>query len=235
MLPSLPKGCSVALRNFSKAPLVGAIIAALFAGLVYLFAWSSIFAVSTVAITGAPTSETEKTISQIAAISPGQKLARVEPRAIAHRIEDLTWIKSVDISRNWINGEVEIVVTPRTPSAYFNGATMDASGTIFTLPGFEGADLPRVSAPTPELGLSAIELFQSLPEDFKSKVISLSAHNDSNIAMQIALNEREIRVLWGANEKSALKIEVINALVALEENKNIRRIDVSAPHAPIVK
>jgi len=223
------------LRNFSKAPLVGAIIAALFAGLVYLFAWSSIFAVSTVAITGAPTSETEKTISQIAAISSGQKLARVEPRAIAHRIEDLTWIKSVEISRNWINGEVEIVVTPRTPSAYFNGATMDASGTIFTLPGFEGADLPRVSAPTPELGLSAIELFQSLPEDFKSKVISLSAHNDSNIAMQIALNEREIRVLWGANEKSALKIEVINALVALEENQNIRRIDVSAPHAPIVK
>ena len=235
MLRLLPKGCSVALRNFSKAPLVGAIIAALFAGLVYLFAWSSIFAVSTVAITGAPTSETEKTISQIAAISPGLKLARVEPRAIAHRIEDLTWIKSVEISRNWINGEVDIVITPRTPSAYFNGSTMDASGTIFTLPGFEGADLPRVSAPTPELGLSAIELFQSLPEDFKSKVISLSAHNDSNIAMQIALDEREIRVLWGANEKSALKIEVINALVALEENKNIRRIDVSAPHAPIVK
>ena len=223
------------MRNFSKAPLVGAIIAALFAGLVYLFAWSSIFAVSTVAITGAPTSETEKTISQIAAISSGQKLARVEPRAIAHRIEDLTWIKSVEISRNWINGEVDIVITPRTPSAYFNGSTMDASGTIFTLPGFEGADLPRVSAPTPELGLSAIELFQSLPEDFKSKVISLSAHNDSNIAMQIALDEREIRVLWGANEKIALKIEVINALVALEENKNIRRIDVSAPHAPIVK
>lgn len=215
--------------------MVGAIIAALFAGLVYLFAWSSIFAVSTVAITGAPTSETEKTISQIAAISSGQKLARVEPRAIAHRIEDLTWIKSVEISRNWINGEVDIVITPRTPSAYFNGSTMDASGTIFTLPGFEGADLPRVSAPTPELGLSAIELFQSLPEDFKSKVISLSAHNDSNIAMQIALDEREIRVLWGANEKIALKIEVINALVALEENKNIRRIDVSAPHAPIVK
>ena len=235
MLRSSLKGCNVALRNFPKAPLVGAFIAALFAGLVYLFAWSSIFAVSTVAITGAPTAETEKSISQIANISTGQKLARVEPRAIAHRIEDLTWIKSVDISRNWINGEVEIVVTPRTPSAYFNGATMDASGTIFTLPGFEGADLPRVSAPTPELGLSAIELFQSLPEDFKSKVISLSAHNDSNIAMQIALDEREIRVLWGANEKSALKIEVINALVALEENKNIRRIDVSAPHAPIVK
>lgn len=223
------------MRNLSKAPLVGVLIAALFAGLVYLFAWSSIFAVSTISITGAPTTETEKTISQIAAISPGQKLARVEPRAIAHRIEDLAWIKSVEISRNWINGKVEIVITPRTPSAYFNGSTMDASGAIFSLPGFEGADLPRVSAPTPELGLSATELFQSLPEEFKSKVISLSAHNQSNIAMRIALDGREIKVLWGTNEKSALKIEVISALIALEENKNIRRIDVSAPHAPIVK
>ena len=121
LLRSLPKGCNVALRNLSKAPLIGVLIAALFAGLVYLFAWSSIFAVSTISITGAPTTETEKTISQIAAISPGQKLARVEPRAIAHRIEDLAWIKSVEISRNWINGKVEIVITPRTPSAYFNG------------------------------------------------------------------------------------------------------------------
>jgi hypothetical protein len=53
--------------------------------------------------------------------------------------------------------------------------------------------------------------------------------------MQISLEGREIRVMWGANEKSALKIQVITALIALEENRNIRRIDVSAPHAPIVK
>ncbi len=223
------------MRNFTKVPLVGIIIAALFAGLVYLFAWSSIFAVSAISITGAPTPETEKSITQIADISVGQKLARVEPRAIAHRITHLKWIESVDISRNWINGKVGIVITPRIPSAYFNGATIDASGTIFTLPGFVGADLPRVSAPTPELGLSAIALFQGLPEDFKSNVLSLSAHNDSNFAMQISLGGREIRVMWGANEKSALKIQVITALIALEENKNIRRIDVSAPHAPIVK
>jgi hypothetical protein len=112
---------------------------------------------------------------------------------------------------------------------------MDASGTVFTLPGFDGGELPRVSASTPELGLSAIALFQGLSPEFKKRVISLSAHNDSNFAMQVALLGREIRVLWGKNEKSELKIQVINSLIALEENKNIRRIDVSAPHAPIVK
>ena len=96
MPPSSPKGCNVALRNFTKVPLVGIIIAGLFAGLVYLFAWSSIFAVSVISITGAPTPETEKSITQIADISVGQKLARVEPRAIAHRITHLKWIESVD-------------------------------------------------------------------------------------------------------------------------------------------
>jgi cell division protein FtsQ len=223
------------LRKFTKIPLTGVIVAALFAGLIYLFAWSSIFAVSAITITGAPTPETQSSILKIADVSQGQKLARVEPRAIAHRISHLTWIKKVEISRNWINGKVGIAITPRKPTAYFNGATIDSSGTIFTLPGFNGGELPRVSASTPQLGLSAITLFQGLPRDFKSRVISLSAHNASNFSMQVTLDNREIRVLWGKNEKSELKIQVIKALTALQENRNIHRIDVSAPHAPIVK
>lgn len=223
------------MRKFTKVPLAAVIIAAIFAGLVYLFAWSSIFTVSSISISGAPTPETQSSILKIADLAQGQKLARVEPRAIAHRISQLTWIKSVEISRNWINGRVGIAIKPRTPTAYFNGATIDASGTIFTLPGFSGGELPRVSASSPQLGLSAIALFKQLPREFRSHVISLSAHNDSNFAMQIALNDREIRVLWGKKEKSDLKIQVIEALMALEENKNVRRIDVSAPHAPIVK
>ena len=221
------------MRSFKKFPLVA--FGALFVGLVYLFAWSSIFSVSSVSLIGAPTADSKKTILQTADIAKGQKLARVEPRAIAHRIENFTWVKSVEISRNWINGKVSIAITPRTPTAYFNGATMDASGTIFTLPGFTGGELPKVSAATPEVGLSAIALFQGLSPEFKKRVLSLSAYNESNFAMQVALLGREIRVLWGKNEKSELKIQVINSLVALDENKNIRRIDVSAPHAPIVK
>lgn len=207
----------------------------LFAGLIYLFAWSSVFSVSSITVTGAPTPETQQEIVAIADISQGEKLARVEPRAIARRISHFPWIKRVEISRNWINGEVKVGVTPRTPTAYFNGATIDASGAIFTLPGFAGANLPRVSAATPQLGLAAISLFRELPYNFRSKVLSLSAHNDSNFALQIDLDGRELRILWGKNEKSELKIQVIQALTALEENKKIRRIDISAPHAPIVK
>jgi cell division septal protein FtsQ len=229
------KGCNAALPKFTKIPVAGILTAALFAGLVYLFAWSSIFSVSSIAVTGAPTSETQKVIAQISDVVAGQKLARVEPRAISHRIEQLAWIKKVDISRNWVNGKVSIAVTPRTPTAYFNGSTIDASGTVFSLPGFTGGALPQVSAPTPRLGLSAISLFQDLPGDFRSHVNSLSAHNDSNFAMEISLEGRAIKVMWGKNEKNSLKIQVIKALLTLDENRNVLRIDVSAPHAPIVK
>jgi len=223
------------LRKIASIPIAGILVAAIFASLVYLFAWSSIFSVSTVTVTGAPTPEIEKTITQMAGVLPGEKLARVEPRAISHRITQLKWIKKVDISRNWVSGRVNLAITPRTPSAYFNGTTIDASGIIFTLPGFTGGELPRVSAPTPKLGVAAIDLFQNLPGDFRSHINSLSAQNDANFAMQISLGGRDLKVLWGKNEKSSLKIQVIQALLALEENKNIRRIDVSAPHAPIVK
>ena len=210
-------------------------IAAIFAGLVYLFAWSSIFSVSTIGVTGAPTLQSKNAIIAMASVRPGEKMARVEPRAIATRISAISWVKSVDISRNWINGRVGITVTPRIPTAYFNGSTIDSTGTLFQLPGFSGASLPTVSAANPKIGLAAIALFQSLPTTFQSEVTSLSARDTSNFSLHMTVDSRDLKIAWGKNEKTALKIDVIRSLLALPENKNIRRIDVSAPHAPIVK
>jgi cell division protein FtsQ len=219
--------------NRSSALIAGA--AAIFAGLVYLFAWSSIFSVSTIAVTGAPTPDSKAAILAMASVTPGEKLARVEPRSIATRITTLAWVKSVDISRNWINGHVNITVVPRTPTAFFNGSTIDSTGTVIVLPGFAGGALPTVSAANPAIGLAAIKLFQNLPAPFKAEVTSLSARDTSNFLLHLTVDGRDLRILWGKDEKSALKIEVINSLLALPENKNIRKIDISAPHAPIVK
>ena len=223
------------MRKVTRIPLAAVVAAALFGGLIYLLAWSSIFTVSSIAVAGSPTPESKSAITKISAVAMGQKLARVEPQAIEKRLLHLKWIESAQVSRNWLDGEVEIVVKPRTPTAIFNGSTIDASGTIFTLPGFTTADLPRVSANSPTLGLAAIEVFQGLPRDFQRSVVSLTARNSSNFALYYDVDGRNVQILWGANEETALKIEVIDALLALEENKKVRRIDVSAPHAPIVK
>ncbi|CAN2204323.1 FtsQ Cell division septal protein [Candidatus Nanopelagicaceae bacterium] len=223
------------MLRVSRFSLVATVVVALFAGLTYLLAWSNIFTVSTISIEGAPTSSSKESISKVADLRTGDKLARVEPRAIAHRISDFDWVESAEISRNWISGEVVLTITPRTPTAYFNNRVLDASGKVFTLPGFTGAELPRVSASTPELGLVAINLFQNLPESIRADVLSLAAYNESNFSLKVDRGQKELQILWGANEENELKTEVIDALLALPENKNIRRIDVSAPHAPIVK
>jgi cell division septal protein FtsQ len=223
------------LRKVKKFPIVAALVVALFAGLTYLLAWSNILTVSSITINGAPTAASKETISKVADLRAGDKLARVEPRAISHRISDIDWVESAEISRNWITGEVLVAITPRTPTAYFNSQVLDASGKVFELPGFSGAELPRVSASTPELGLVAINLFQNLPESIRGDVLSLAAYNESNFSLKVLREQKQLQILWGPNEENELKSQVIDALLALPENKNIRRIDVSAPHAPLVK
>jgi hypothetical protein len=46
---------------------------------------------------------------------------------------------------------------------------------------------------------------------------------------------RQITLRFGSADDVDLKVKVFKALMALEENKKVSTIDVSAPHAPIVK
>lgn len=223
------------MPKVSRAPIVAGLIAIVFVGLIYLFAWSSVFTAKSVLIAGAPTPAAEQLVQKSSQVFIGQRIARIEPRSVAQRLRQLTWIEGVDVSRNWISGRVTIKVEPRIPSAYFEGKTIDSTGTIFELPGFSGEDLPNVSASSPELGVQAIALFRTLPKSFRSRILSLTAHNESNFTLRLENQDRELQVKWGANEKSGLKIQVFNALLKLPENQSIRRIDLSAPHAPIVK
>ena len=223
------------MRKIPRISILATLAFLIFSSLIYIFAWSSFFTVSAITVSGAPTTESKALIIQTAGITPGEKLARVEPRAVATTIESIEWVKSVDIARHWLSGHLEIDITPRIPIAYFNGSTIDSAGKVFILPGFSGGVLPTVSASHPTFAIAAVDLYQSLTPSFKSEVTSIWGHDASSFSLHLTVDGRDLRVVWGKNEETPLKIQVINSLLALEENKNIRRIDVSAPHAPIVK
>jgi hypothetical protein len=53
--------------------------------------------------------------------------------------------------------------------------------------------------------------------------------------MAIKGPQKALILRFGSVDDKELKIKVFKALAALDENKNISTIDVSAPHAPIVK
>lgn len=207
----------------------------LLAAAAYLLGWSTFFTVKSVAITGAPTKQSEQDISTLVGDITGRKLARIEPRRLKSAIENVEWIESAKINRNWLTRKVTVKITPRTPIAIFGTQSLDRTGALFQLPGGEGVDLPIVAAPSPQVGVEAIALFTSLPSDFTSKVTNLEARNQSSFILTVSEGPRTLTVSWGTKADSDLKVKVYRALVDRPENKTISRIDLSAPHAPIVK
>jgi cell division septal protein FtsQ len=207
----------------------------IFAGLVYLFAWSPLLTVRSIEISGVPAGISESIIVARSEISLGERLARIEPRAAENVLKEFSWIRNINVSRNWLNGRVSISITARTPVALYKGKALDSDGEIFQIAGAVPKGLPQVSASTPELGLIAIELFTALPADLRSSLITLSASRSSSISSWQQVGARKIKVMWGSADQVDLKVSVYQALLALPENKSIKRVDLSAPHAPIVK
>jgi len=220
----------------------GAILALviLFGGGSFLLGWSPVFTVRSVAISGAPTQESELAVARALEISKGDKLARLDPRALSNRLRSFDWIDNSQVSRNWISGKISISIQTRTPIALYSEpgkpqVALDASGKTFATPSDIAQGLPKVSATSVEGGLAAIKLFTELPKSFSEKIDRMSAARIDNFLIYGEFSGQNLRIIWGDGADTDLKVEVISALLQRDENKNLRMIDVSAPHAPIVK
>jgi cell division protein FtsQ len=205
--------------------LVGAVV---LAAATYVLGYSSLFTVSAVDVVGSK--------NQInPGISIGQKLARVEPRAIAAKFETLDWVESANVSRNWINGKVTIELTERTPVAIFNNQVIDSTGKSFALRSEPSSPLVQIQASDLEAAVSAVSFFTSLPEELKSALTVVKVRSTGALVLEINNAGKNLEIRWGTNSDNELKLKVYKALLALPENSAIKRVDLSAPHAPIVK
>jgi cell division septal protein FtsQ len=194
----------------------------------YILGWSTLFTVSSVEINGSNT--------QISTgIVTGQKLARVEPRAVAAKFENLDWVESAQVSRNWINGKVTIDLTERTPVAIYNNTVIDATGKSFVLRGPASSPLVQIQAVDLAAAIKAVSFFTALPTDLKSALTVVKVRSSGDLVLEVENAGKNLEIRWGNDNDNELKLKVYNALIALPENASIKRIDVSAPHAPIVK
>ena len=208
--------------------LIVLISAIVLAAATYVLGYSSLFTVSSIEVVGSK--------NQInPGISIGQKLARVEPRAIAAKFETLDWVASANVSRNWINGKVSIELTERTPVAVFNNQVIDSTGKSFALRSEPSQPLVKIQASDLEAAISAVTFFTSLPEDLKSALTVVKVRSTGAFVLEINNAGKNLEIRWGTSSDNELKLKVYKALLALPENSAIKRVDVSAPHAPIVK
>ena len=211
-----------------KRSLIAGLVVALLAGSAYVLGYSTFFTVSSVEVIGS-----EQPINT--GIVKGQKLARVEPRAIATKLEKLDWVKSADVSRNWMNGKVVVELTSRTPIATFENKVIDSTAASFVPQGSRPQGLIQIQAATLEDAKKAVNFLMQLPEELKSSLTVVKVRGSGALVLIIQNNGKDIEIRWGSNSENELKLKVYKALIALPENADIKRVDVSAPLAPIVK
>ena len=206
-----------------------ALATAIFVGAAsYALGWSTLFTVSSVEVTG-----TDQRLPQ--SIKVGEKLARVEPRAVAATYEKFAFVQDAQVSRNWISGKVTISITSRTPVAIFNNQAIDDSGTAFVVKGQLPAALPQIQASSVEIAVAAVEFMKSLPEEIRSNLKILKVRSTGAYVMDVDVQGRKVEVRWGFATENELKAKVYKALLEQPENAKLKRMDLSAPHAPIVK
>lgn len=222
----------------------------LISGSSYLLGWSSVFTVSKITVEGT-SSRAEifrKLSSDSIELAVGSKLARIETRAIKRSIGMLEWIDEVNVSRDWFDKSINVSVREKKAVAKAitskNGLiNFDVSGEIFKpisasqksiqerLPlviteGNDSAQLASVASLLAQMPTQMADLILNLK--------SISVANSGYIQMETKVNELPLRIDWGLVSDIDLKIEVLNALLKLPENKRIKRIDLSQPELPIV-
>lgn len=222
----------------------------LISGSSYLLGWSSVFTVSKITVVGT-SSRAEifrKLSSDSIELAVGSKLARIETRAIKRSIGMLEWIDEVNISRDWFDKSINVSVREKKAVARAittkNGLiNFDVSGEIFKpisasqqsiqerLPlviteGNDSAQLASVASLLAQMPTQMADLILNLK--------SISVANSGYIQMETKVNELPLRIDWGLVSDIDLKIEVLNALLKLPENKRIKRVDLSQPELPIV-
>jgi cell division septal protein FtsQ len=217
-----------------------ALLVLIFGGGSYVLGWSSLLTVRSIELVGAPSKESQVNVMQLLDLEIGEKLARVDPRSISTRLSAISWIQTSQVSRNWLSGKVEISITSRVPVALYTApgqpqVALDASGKTFNPLSVLPKGLPSVSATSVASGLAAIKVFTEMPKEFSDGIDRLSAARPTNLLIYGVFSGRDLRIIWGDGLDTDLKIKVIKALLEQPENKSIRMIDVTAPHAPIVK
>jgi cell division protein FtsQ len=79
---------------------------------------------------------------------------------------------------------------------------------------------------------NAVELLLSLPKATYSQVFSVEV--SPQLTTKLTLKDGNWSVIWGSNEDSLLKAEVLDSLIATGLEEGVE-IDVSSPNSPVVR
>ena len=117
----------------------------------------------------------------------------------------------------------------------FENKVIDSSASSFVPQGVRPEGLIQIQAANLEAAKKGVKFLTSLPEELKSSLTVVKVRSTGALVLISQNNGKLIEIRWGSDSENELKLKVYKALIALPENADIKRVDVSAPLAPIVK
>jgi len=202
---------------------------ALLLGAGYLVGFSPVLSAQAVEVKGAKVLSKAEVLAA-AGVVDGTPLVWVNPGGVADRVAGLPPVAEVTVSRDWPT-TVRIEVVERKPRLAIPAGggylLADATGVVFQAVENAPSGLVVVAAdPNEQQVLVDVgTVFSALSAETQAKVARLEATSTDGIALKLLDGSR---VIWGSAEQSALKSEVLDALLPLGGTQ----FNVSAPGFP---
>lgn len=194
---------------------------------VWLFWFSSVFAVTKVSVIGADGVAAQE-VQDLAGIASGTPMARVDADAVQRRLASVPWLASVEVRRLWPD-EIALAVTERSPVALVRRGSqrvaVDEQAVLFTPPSGLPTDLVTITATTPAGLNESVDVWGTLPPDIAERVTRIAATTRDDVRLHLRSGAV---VRWGNAKEAQFKSQVLRALLP----QKARIYDVSAPSLP---
>lgn len=200
------------------------------AAAIYLFFFSTTFAVKSVSVIGSYYA-TQEEIVAAARIDAGLPMARLDAHAIQQRVLALSEVRTVEVRRAWPNSVV-LAVVERAPIAVTKlkdqWKYVAKDGVVFGHAATKPAQFLSVSARQSETFAAAAKVAAALPDWLRTRVVEIEGLSRDDVVIWL---EDGIEIKWGSSEQSDYKAKVLQALLG----QNARMYNVSVPDRPAIR
>ena len=206
---------------------------ALLGGAVWLVYFSPLLVVRQVAVTGHQQLRSEQVVAA-ARVPMGTPLARQDVEAIARRTTTLPAVQAASVTRRWPD-TITVTVTERRPLLAVRKPggfdLVDPEGVAFAESGSvpDGVVLAEVNPSDRPLLQQVGTVAVALSGGLGGQVSVLAATDAQRITLKL---KSGVTVNWGSATDSALKAEIVAALL---KSGRATSIDVSSPHNPAAR
>lgn len=195
---------------------------------------------SAITVTGYGTVVSRDDVDQVLSAYEGQSLVLLDGGALAADLREVQGVREVEIERVWPRSATISMVSREPVAAVPSGdeafVLVDEDGVEVETVADRPAELPVISVPVGADNVRVLDavltVVGELPAELRERVGGIAAQTEDSVTFTLREGPR---VEWGSAEQSALKAEVLRAMLASPEAANADVIDVSAPTLPITR